>query len=132
MLAVLAICAFAWGVYMLLTAWSFGRTAHRVQGLIVDRDNANFTVQYMVDGQMLQLTEALPTTKGMSGVTRQQLARQQRPGALRSSSTDASKMGQQSGVGPASGDHGRRNDRLRRRDVPGRDGASPPLTCRTL
>jgi len=76
MLAVLAICAFGWGVYMLLAAWSFSRTAHRVQGLIVDRDNANFTVQYMVNGQMLQLTEALPSTKGMSGMTRQQL----RPG----------------------------------------------------
>jgi hypothetical protein len=74
--AVLAICAFAYGVYMLLSVWSFMRTAHTVQGLIVDRDNAHFTVEYMVNGRALQLTESLPSTKGFSGMSRRKL----RPG----------------------------------------------------
>lgn len=63
-------------MYMLVAAWAFARSAHRVQGLIVDSDNASFTVEYRVNGQTLQLTESLPSTKGMSGLTRMQL----RPG----------------------------------------------------
>lgn len=71
--AVLAICGFVYGVYMLASAWAFGRTAQRVQGLIVDRDGTHFTVEYRVNGQALQLTEMLPSAKGMSGMTRREL-----------------------------------------------------------
>ncbi len=70
---VIAVCGFIFGTYRLLDTWSFVSRAQEATGVIVARDTRIFTIQYEVAGQSYQIDEDLPSTKGMSGLTRMRL-----------------------------------------------------------
>jgi Protein of unknown function (DUF3592) len=70
---VIALVGLPYGVYRLWDAWSFTSQAREAIGEIVERDSSQFTIRYAAEGRTFQITENLPSTKGMSGLKRAEL-----------------------------------------------------------
>jgi len=69
-LIVLSIAGLVYGVYMLAEIVLFVAIASETEGQIVSRNGSTFVIQYRVEGQTFMITEALPSTRGMSGLNR--------------------------------------------------------------
>jgi Protein of unknown function (DUF3592) len=72
-LIALSLVCLAFGVYRLWDIWAFSLTASETEGQIVVRNSASFIIEFNANGQTFQITEDLPSTKGMSGLTRTKL-----------------------------------------------------------
>ncbi len=70
---ILSVIGLIYGAHLLWNIVGFTLAASETQGKIIARDNFTFTIRYIVDGQTFQITEDLPSTKGMSGVKRMKL-----------------------------------------------------------
>ncbi len=88
-LIVLSAIGLPYGVCLLSDYLIFTSSASETQGQVVARDGSNFTIQYTVEGQTFRIKEALPSTKGMSGLERAKL----RPGKIVSVLYDPSSPG---------------------------------------
>ena len=69
-LIALSLVGLAFGVYLLWDIWAFSLTASETEGQIVARNSASFIIEFNANGRTYQITEDLPSTKGMSGLTR--------------------------------------------------------------
>ena len=72
-LIALSLVGLAFGVYRLWDIWAFSLTASETEGQIVARNSASFIIEFNANGRTFQITEDLPSTKGMSGLTRTKL-----------------------------------------------------------
>jgi Protein of unknown function (DUF3592) len=72
-LIALSLVGLAFGAYRLFDFWAFSLTASETEGQIVARNSASFIIEFNANGQTFRITEDLPSTKGMSGLTRTRL-----------------------------------------------------------
>ncbi len=72
-LIALSLVGLAFGAYRLLDIWAFSLTASETEGQIVARNSASFIIEFNANGRTFQITEDLPSTKGLSGLTRTRL-----------------------------------------------------------
>ncbi len=70
---ILSVLGLIYGAHLLWNIIGFTSAASETQGRIITRDNFTFTIQYTVNGKTFQITEDLPSTKGMSGMKRMKL-----------------------------------------------------------
>ena len=72
-LIALSLVGLAFGVYRLWDIWAFSLVASETEGQIVARNSASFIIEFNANGQIFRITEDLPSTKGMSSLTRTKL-----------------------------------------------------------
>ncbi len=70
---IVGFAGFTFGAYLLWDILDFASVAEEGEGKILSRNASSFVIQYSVNGQTFAITEALPSTKGMSGLERSRL-----------------------------------------------------------